>query len=177
MSAFYPYLSPPSVKEQATADIANRESIHMCEGQLSSLIPIAWQVHVCTPNKLHLFTSNIQTSQCSTTSLSPHLLVCLVQDLSYGPWPLTRDTMLVEASSPIQTRGCLEVEYTLAIKQMHSYFHHSTLTKMMLHSLCVYLLQNSACLSVIFCKFLVGEVHALAPPSYGSVADTQSQEQ
>jgi len=46
MSAFYPYISSPSVKEQAVADIANRESIHMWEGQLNSLIPVAWQVHV-----------------------------------------------------------------------------------------------------------------------------------
>jgi len=59
MPAFYPYLSPPSVKEQATADIANRESIHMCEGQFNSLILIDWQVHVCTPNKLYLFPFNI----------------------------------------------------------------------------------------------------------------------
>ena len=59
MSAFYPYLSLASVKEQAIADIANRESIHMWEGQLNSLIHIAWQEHVCTPNKLHLFPFNI----------------------------------------------------------------------------------------------------------------------
>ena len=37
------------------ADIANRESIHMWEGELNSAIHIAWQVHVCTPNRLHLF--------------------------------------------------------------------------------------------------------------------------
>ena len=59
MPAFYPYLSLPSVKEQDIADIANRESIHMCEGQLSSPIHIAWQVHVCTPNKFYLFPFNI----------------------------------------------------------------------------------------------------------------------
>ena len=55
MPASYPYLSLPSVKEQAIADIANRESIRMCEGQPSSLIHIAWQVHMCTPN----FTSSL----------------------------------------------------------------------------------------------------------------------
>jgi len=60
MPAFYPYLSLPSVKEQAIADIAKRESINMREGQLSSLIHIAWQVHVCTPNKLYLLPFNIQ---------------------------------------------------------------------------------------------------------------------
>ena len=43
-------LSLSSVKEQAIADIANRESIYMCEGHIYSLIHIAWQVHVCTPN-------------------------------------------------------------------------------------------------------------------------------
>jgi len=59
MSAFYPSLFLPFVKEQAIADIANRESIHKCEGQLSSLIPVAWQVHVCTPDKLHVFLFNI----------------------------------------------------------------------------------------------------------------------
>ena len=59
MPAFYPYLSLPSVKEQAIADIANRESIHMCEGQLSSPIHIDWQVHVCAPNKLYLFPFSI----------------------------------------------------------------------------------------------------------------------
>jgi len=57
--ACYPYLSLPSVTDQATADIANRESIHMYEGQLSILIHIAWQVHVCTPNKIYLFPFNI----------------------------------------------------------------------------------------------------------------------
>jgi hypothetical protein len=31
------------------ADIAKGESSHMWEGQLNSLIHIAWQVHVCTP--------------------------------------------------------------------------------------------------------------------------------
>jgi len=41
------------------ADIANRESIHMWEGQLSSLIHIAWQVHVHTLNKLYLYPFNI----------------------------------------------------------------------------------------------------------------------
>ena len=69
------------------ADIANRESIRMWEGQLSSLIHIA--LHVCTPNKLYPFSFNISTSQCSTTSLSPHLFGCLVRDLNYGPWPVT----------------------------------------------------------------------------------------
>jgi len=90
MWASYPYLSLPSVKEQATkkhecekrfheqlntcislsdtdtnsehlsiADIANRESIHMWKGQLNSLIYIARQVHVCTPNKLYPFPFNI----------------------------------------------------------------------------------------------------------------------
>ena len=71
-----------------TADIANREPIHICEGQLSSLIHTPWQVHVFTPNKLHLFPFNISTSQRSTTSLSSHLLGCLVRDLNYGPWPV-----------------------------------------------------------------------------------------
>ena len=40
------------------ADIANRASIHMWEAQLSGLIHIAWQVHVCTPNKLCHFPFN-----------------------------------------------------------------------------------------------------------------------
>jgi len=71
------------------AEIANREWIHLWERQLSSLIHIAWEVHVCTPNKLYLFPFNIPTSQRSTTSLSPHLLGCLVRDLNYGPWPVT----------------------------------------------------------------------------------------
>ena len=42
------------------ADIANRESIHMWEGELNSLIHIAWRVHVCAPNKLYLFPFNIE---------------------------------------------------------------------------------------------------------------------
>jgi len=88
MPAFYAYLSVPAVKEKAIADIANRESIHMCEVQLSNLIHVAWQVHVCTPNKLYHFPFNIYASQHSTTSLSPHL-GCLVLDLNYGPWPIT----------------------------------------------------------------------------------------
>ena len=71
-----------------TADIANRESIHVWEEGLNSLIQIAWQVHVCTLNELYLFPFNISTSQCSTTSLSPHLLGCLVRDLNYGPCPV-----------------------------------------------------------------------------------------
>ena len=71
------------------ADIANRESIHMWEGQLNSLILIAWQVQVCTPNKLYLFPFNIQTSQRSMTSLSPRLLGCLARDLNYGTWQVT----------------------------------------------------------------------------------------
>jgi len=41
------------------ADIANSESVHMWEGQLSSLIHIAWQVHVYTPNTLYHFPFNI----------------------------------------------------------------------------------------------------------------------
>ena len=44
------------------ADIANRESIHVWEGELNSLIHIAWQVHVCTPNKLDLFPFSIYIS-------------------------------------------------------------------------------------------------------------------
>jgi len=32
------------------ADIANRESIHVWKVELNSLIRIAWQVHMCTPN-------------------------------------------------------------------------------------------------------------------------------
>jgi len=78
--------SLPSVKEQTIADVANRESIRICERQLSSLIHTLWQVHVCTPDILHLFPFNISTSQRSTTSLSPHFLGCLVRDLNYGPW-------------------------------------------------------------------------------------------
>jgi len=60
----------------------------MWEGQLSSLIHTAQQVHMCTPIKLYHFPLNISTSQRSTTSLS-HLLGCLVRDLNYGPWPVT----------------------------------------------------------------------------------------
>jgi len=60
----------------------------MWEAELNSLIHIAWQVLVCTPNKLYLFPFNIKTSQRSTTSLS-QLLGCLVRDLNYGPRPLT----------------------------------------------------------------------------------------
>jgi len=52
-------LSPPSVKEQAIADIANRESIHMCEAQLSSRIHIAWQACLCTPDQHYLYPFNI----------------------------------------------------------------------------------------------------------------------
>jgi hypothetical protein len=70
------------------ADIANRESIRMWEGELNRPIHIAWQVHACTPNKLYLFPFNIHTSQCSMTSLSSQLLGCLVRDLYYGPWPV-----------------------------------------------------------------------------------------
>jgi len=51
-----------------------------------------------------------------------------------------RVTILLEVLSPLQTNGCLEVECTLALKQMHPRFHHSTLTTMMLHFLCLYLL-------------------------------------
>jgi len=59
MPAFCSYLSLSRLKEQAIADIANRESNHTCEGQLGILIHIAWQLHVCTPNKLYLFPFNI----------------------------------------------------------------------------------------------------------------------
>jgi len=41
------------------ADIANRESILTREGRLSTLTHTAWQVHMCTPNKLYLFPFNI----------------------------------------------------------------------------------------------------------------------
>ena len=57
--------------------------------ELKSLFHIAFQVHVCTPNELYLLPFNISTSQRSTTSLS-HLLGCLVRDLNYGLWPVTR---------------------------------------------------------------------------------------
>ena len=57
----------------------------MWEGELNSLIPIAWQVHT----KLYVFPFNISTNQRSTISLSPHLLGCLVRDLNYGTWPVT----------------------------------------------------------------------------------------
>ena len=80
-------------KHLPIANIANRESIHTLEGELNSVIHIAWQVHMCTPNKLFLFPFNIQTSQRSTTSLSPHLLGCLVGDLNYGPWTVTAFTL------------------------------------------------------------------------------------
>ena len=52
-------------------------------------------MHVCIPasarvhTELYLFPFNTQTSQRSTTSLSPRLLGCLVRDLNYGPWPVT----------------------------------------------------------------------------------------
>ena len=89
------YLLNPSdtdtnIEHLPIADIAHRESIHMWEGQLISLTHIAWQVHVCTPNRLYLFPFNISTSQRSTTCLSSHLLGCLVRDLNYGPWPVTK---------------------------------------------------------------------------------------
>ena len=58
-------------------------------GEINSLIHMAWKVHVCTPNKLYLFPFNTSTNQRSTTSLSPHLLGCLVRDLNYRPWPVT----------------------------------------------------------------------------------------
>jgi len=61
----------------------------MWEGELYSLIHIAWQVHVCTPNKLYLFPFSTSTSQRSMTSLSAHLLGCLVRDMNYEPWPVT----------------------------------------------------------------------------------------
>jgi len=46
-------------------------------------------VRVCTPNRLYLFPFNISNSQRSTTSLSPHLLGCLVRDLNYRPRSVT----------------------------------------------------------------------------------------
>jgi len=74
-----------------TADIANREPIHTWEGQLSSLINIAWQVHV--------FTSNI------TSSLSKY-------KLANARWPVYLLTFLVAKSEiwttdpgPLQAGG------------------------------------------------------------------------
>jgi len=68
------------------ADIANRESIHVWEGEDSHSYSLASaRMHT----KLYLFSFNTESSQRSTTSLSPHLLGCLVRDLNYGPWPVT----------------------------------------------------------------------------------------
>ena len=74
MQALYPYLSLPSVKEQTIADIANTESVRMCEGQLSGFIHIAWQVHVCTPN----FTSSLSICKLANARRPVYLLALLV---------------------------------------------------------------------------------------------------
>lgn len=87
------------------------------------------------------------------------------------------------------------MECTLALKQMHSRFHHSTLTKIMPHSLCVYLLHIHHSLLVLSANYsfvvfmnwlfdivfmgLASDQHVcniLQIPS-GPVADTQIQEQ
>ena len=52
---------------------------------------------MCKQNELYLFPFNISNSQRSTTSLS-HLLGCLVRDLNYGPWPVSRRNV---SKSPI----------------------------------------------------------------------------
>ena len=55
--------------------------------------------------------------------------------------PDTRDnTMLAEASGPLQTKGFQEVEYNIALKPVHQSFLSSTRNIMITHSLRVNLL-------------------------------------
>jgi len=100
-----------------TADIANRGSIHIWEGEINSLIHMAWQVHVCTPNRLYLFSFNTSTNQRSTTSLSPHLLGCLVRDFYYSPWPvtvklLTPNDAYSGRTAPLTSKRCVLYIYS-----------------------------------------------------------------
>ena len=74
MPAFHPHLSL-SVTEQAIADIAKRESIHMCEGQLNSLIHIAWQ---CTCTHQTNFTSSLSIYKLTNAQRPVYILTFLV---------------------------------------------------------------------------------------------------
>ena len=59
----------------------------MWEGELNSLIHIAWQVHMCTPNKLYLFPFQWRTEVggwgCSTPT--PQILKALQNRAKLNP--------------------------------------------------------------------------------------------
>jgi len=67
-------------KHLPIADIANRESIHMWEGQLNSLIHIAWQVHVCKCTCAHQtnFASSLSIYKLANARRPVYLLMFLV---------------------------------------------------------------------------------------------------
>ena len=63
---------------------------HAWKGQLSNLIHTTWQGRCSCAHQTN-FTSPFQykTNRRPTTSLSSHLLGCLVRDSNYGLWPVT----------------------------------------------------------------------------------------